>query len=112
MFFKHHSCESLGIFRSAENPRLVRNHLFRGSARGGDARGMKKRPSRDDDRQQLIDLVWQGASKVSSLPMPDYPPLRPYFDHVKDLLAKYDTVEFNPKKGRRTAQRQGVQEGQ
>lgn len=51
------------------------------------------------DRQQLIDLVWQGASQVSSLPMPDYPALRPYFDHVKDLLAKYDTVEFNPEKG-------------
>jgi peptide/nickel transport system substrate-binding protein len=51
------------------------------------------------NRQQLIDLVWQGASQVSSLPMPDYPALRPYFDHVKDLLAKYDTVEFNPEKG-------------
>ena len=51
------------------------------------------------DRQQLIDVAWLGASQVSSLPMPDYPPLRPYFDSVKDLLAKYDTLEFNAKKG-------------
>ena len=31
--------------------------------------------------------------------MPPYKPLLPYFDAVKDLLAKYDTLEFNPKKG-------------
>ena len=31
--------------------------------------------------------------------MPPYPPLKPYFDAVKDLLAKYDTNEFDPKKG-------------
>ena len=28
---------------------------------------------------------------ASTLPMPPYPPLLPYFDAVKDLLAKYDT---------------------
>ena len=31
--------------------------------------------------------------------MPPYPPLLPYFDAVKDLLAKYDTLAFDPKKG-------------
>ena len=31
--------------------------------------------------------------------MPPYKPLLPYFDAVKDLLAKYNTLEFNPKKG-------------
>jgi len=31
--------------------------------------------------------------------MPPYKPLLPYFDAVKDLLAKYNTIEFNPKKG-------------
>ncbi|MGC1410412.1 MAG: ABC transporter substrate-binding protein, partial [Acetobacteraceae bacterium] len=51
------------------------------------------------DRQQLIDVGYLGASQVSSLPMPPYPPLQPYFDAVKDLLAKYDTLEFDPKKG-------------
>ncbi len=51
------------------------------------------------DREQLIDVGYLGASQTSALPMPDYLPLRPYFDAVKDLLAKYNTLEFNPKKG-------------
>jgi peptide/nickel transport system substrate-binding protein len=51
------------------------------------------------DRKQLIDIAYLGADTVSSLPMPPYKPLLPYFDAVKDLLEKYDTLEFNPKKG-------------
>jgi peptide/nickel transport system substrate-binding protein len=51
------------------------------------------------DRQQLIDVGYLGASQVSSLPMPPYPPLMPYFAAVKDLLTKYDTLAFEPKKG-------------
>ena len=50
------------------------------------------------DRKQLIDIAYLGADTVSSLPMPPYKPLLPYFDAVKDLLEKYDTLEFNPKK--------------
>jgi peptide/nickel transport system substrate-binding protein len=51
------------------------------------------------DRDQLIDVGYLGASQVSALPMPAYPPLQPYFDAVKDLLGKYDTLAFDPKKG-------------
>ena len=51
------------------------------------------------DRQQLIDVALLGAGTVSSLPLPAYPPLKPYFDSVKDKLAKYDTLAFDPKKG-------------
>jgi peptide/nickel transport system substrate-binding protein len=51
------------------------------------------------DRQQLIEVGYLGANTASKLPMPPYPPLMPYFDAVKDLLAKYDTNEFAPKKG-------------
>jgi peptide/nickel transport system substrate-binding protein len=51
------------------------------------------------DRQQIIDVAYLGAETVSTLPMPPYKPLLPYFDAVKDLLAKYNTIEFNPKKG-------------
>jgi peptide/nickel transport system substrate-binding protein len=54
--------------------------------------------SRYIDRKQLIAVGYLGADTVSSLPMPPYKPLLPYFDAVKDLLAKYDTLEFNPKK--------------
>jgi peptide/nickel transport system substrate-binding protein len=51
------------------------------------------------DRQQIVDVGFVGASQTAALPMPEYPPLRPYYDAVKDLLAKQNTLEFNPKKG-------------
>jgi peptide/nickel transport system substrate-binding protein len=50
------------------------------------------------DRNQLIDVAFAGASQTSPLPMPAYKPLQPYFDAVKDLLAKYNTLEVNPAK--------------
>ena len=51
------------------------------------------------DRKTIIEVGYLGAETVSQLPMPPYPPLMPYFDAVKDLLQKYNTNEFNPKKG-------------
>jgi peptide/nickel transport system substrate-binding protein len=51
------------------------------------------------DRQTVIEVAYLGAETVSSLPMPPYKPLLPYFDAVKDLLAKYNTLDFDPKKG-------------
>jgi peptide/nickel transport system substrate-binding protein len=63
-----------------------------------DDRDVRWALSRYIDRKQLIDIAYLGADTVSALPMPPYKPLLPYFDAVKDLLAKYDTLEFNPKK--------------
>ena len=51
------------------------------------------------NRNQLVQVGFLGASQVSALPMPPYPPLLPYFAAIKDLLAKYNTLEFDPKKG-------------
>ncbi|HSB77632.1 MAG TPA: ABC transporter substrate-binding protein [Candidatus Methylomirabilis sp.] len=51
------------------------------------------------DRKQIVDVGYVGASLPSPLPLPEYPALRPYIDSVKDLLAKHNTLEFNPKKG-------------
>ncbi|HTC11270.1 MAG TPA: ABC transporter substrate-binding protein [Acetobacteraceae bacterium] len=51
------------------------------------------------DRKTIIDVGYLGAETVSTLPMPPYKPLLPYFDAVKDLLVKYNTIEFNPQKG-------------
>jgi peptide/nickel transport system substrate-binding protein len=51
------------------------------------------------DRSQIVDVGYVGASATAALPMPEYPPLRPYYDSVKDLLAKQNTLEYNPKKG-------------
>ena len=44
--------------------------------------------------------------------MPPYKPLLPYFDAVKDLLAKYNTLEFDPKKGDALLAGEGLQEDQ
>jgi peptide/nickel transport system substrate-binding protein len=51
------------------------------------------------DRDQVVSVAFLGASQVSSLPVPPYAPLQPYFDAVKDLLTKYNTLAFDPKKG-------------
>jgi peptide/nickel transport system substrate-binding protein len=59
------------------------------------------------NRKQVVDVGFLGASQDSALPMPPYPPLMPYFDAVKDLLAKYDTRAFDPKKGEALLQAKG-----
>src|SRR5436309_929648 len=59
------------------------------------------------DRQQIIDVGYVGASQAAPLPLPEYPPLRPYIASVKDLLAKNNTLEFNPKKGEELLTRKG-----
>ena len=59
------------------------------------------------DRQQIVDVGYLGASIVSPLPLPEYPALKPYIDGVKDLLAKHNTLEFNPKKGEELLTRKG-----
>jgi peptide/nickel transport system substrate-binding protein len=51
------------------------------------------------DRQKLVDVGWAGASAPTTLPMPSYPPLQPYFDAVKDLLTQYPTNAYDTKKG-------------
>lgn len=63
------------------------------------------------DRAQLIDVAYLGASQPSTLPMPDYPPLRPYFDAVKDLLVKYDTNAFSRAKGDALLTAKGYKKG-
>lgn len=59
------------------------------------------------DRKQIVDVGYLGAASVSSLPMPPYPPLQPYFDAVKDLLEKHNTIAFDPKKGDALLQEKG-----
>jgi peptide/nickel transport system substrate-binding protein len=59
------------------------------------------------DRQQLIEVGFLGAAEPAPLPMPYYPALRPYVDSVKDLLAKFNRLEFNPKKGEELLSKKG-----
>ena len=63
------------------------------------------------DRQQVIDVGYLGASELSPLPMPDYAPLAPYKDHVKDLLQKHDTLAFDRRKGDAILTSKGFKKG-
>ena len=47
------------------------------------------------DRQQLIDIAWEGNNSMNPLPYPPYAGLVKYTDSIKDLLVKYNTNEFN-----------------
>jgi len=51
------------------------------------------------DRSKIVDVSWSGASKATPLPMPDYPPLQPYFEATAPALKIYNTLEYNVEKG-------------
>jgi peptide/nickel transport system substrate-binding protein len=51
------------------------------------------------DRKQVVDVGYGGAGSTYPMPYPAYPPLDYYTQSIKDLLEKYPTLEFNPKKG-------------
>jgi len=59
------------------------------------------------DRQQIVDVAWAGASSLYPLPVPSYPALKPYVDATKPLLERYNTLEFNPKKGEELLTKKG-----
>jgi peptide/nickel transport system substrate-binding protein len=59
------------------------------------------------DRQQIVDVSWAGAGTLWPVPMPSYPPLRPYVDSIKDLLQKHDTLAFDPAKGNALLEKKG-----
>ena len=47
------------------------------------------------DRDEIIQFAFRNTTTAIKLPYPNYPGLQPYFDDVSDLLAEYDTTEFN-----------------
>jgi peptide/nickel transport system substrate-binding protein len=51
------------------------------------------------DRDQVIEVGYNGAGSTFPLPLPSYPGLVPFVDHVSDILEEYDTLEYNPEKG-------------
>jgi len=63
------------------------------------------------NREALIEVAYLGAATTSALPMPEYPPLQPYKDAIKDLLVKYDTLAFDPKKGDALLSGKGFKKG-
>ena len=59
------------------------------------------------DRQQLVEVGWQGAGTYSLLPFPDFPPLRRFMDQIGDLLDRYPVGTHDPAKTAEIMQRQG-----
>ncbi len=57
------------------------------------------------DRQQIVDVVNEGAGATSSFIFPIYPALLPYLDAAKDTLAPVG--EFSPDKSRQLIEAQG-----
>jgi peptide/nickel transport system substrate-binding protein len=47
------------------------------------------------DREQLVQVAYEGAGQTSKLPYPDYPPLRPFFSTLQSLLDKYPTNKYD-----------------
>jgi peptide/nickel transport system substrate-binding protein len=66
------------------------------------------------DRQQLIDVAFNGASTPTKLPLPDpaqYPGLKPFVDGIQDLLQQYPTNEYSPDKAAQRLQGKGYTKG-
>jgi peptide/nickel transport system substrate-binding protein len=63
------------------------------------------------NRQQIVDVGWSGAGSLYPVTMPSYPGLRPYVDGIKDLLEKYDTLEYNVQKGDDLLTKNGFKKG-
>jgi len=53
------------------------------------------------DREQVLDVAFDGNSAPNALTMPKYPPLIQYFDAIDDILSKpeFDTTLLDPARG-------------
>jgi peptide/nickel transport system substrate-binding protein len=50
------------------------------------------------NRDQLVEVGWQGAGTSTLLPFPDYPALKPYFSAVEDLIEEHEVGLFSLEK--------------
>jgi peptide/nickel transport system substrate-binding protein len=59
------------------------------------------------NREQIIEIGWQGGGTYSLLPLPDFPPIRRYTDKIQDLIEKYEIGLFDPAKTAAIMERKG-----
>ena len=59
------------------------------------------------NRQQLIEIGWQGGGSYALLPLPDFPPIRRFTDQIQDLIEKYEIGVFDPAKSAAIMERKG-----
>lgn len=60
------------------------------------------------DRDEIVKFAFNGYNEIGyAMPFPYYPALQPYMDQVKDLLEKYNPIEYNPDKSAEIMTRKG-----
>ncbi len=59
------------------------------------------------NREQLIEVAYEGAGTISKLPWPSYPGLQPFTDELASLLERYPTDKYDPQQGDRLMQEAG-----
>ena len=65
------------------------------------------------DREQIVEVGWQGAGAPTLLPFPAFPPLRRYTDQVQDLLEEYSVGKYDPGRSAALMRQSGwVQDGE
>jgi peptide/nickel transport system substrate-binding protein len=57
------------------------------------------------NRQQTIDVVWEGTSVPTGFIFPDYPAMMPYIEEIQEIIAP--VAEYNPEKSRELIEGQG-----
>jgi peptide/nickel transport system substrate-binding protein len=50
------------------------------------------------DRNQIVEIGYEGAGVTTDLPFPEFPSLKQYFDAAKPLLDQYPTSAYDPAK--------------
>src|SRR5205085_11002068 len=59
------------------------------------------------NRQQIIDVVFEGANQAIAQPYPSYTPLVPYIKALDPVIKKYHADEFNPRETERLMKEAG-----
>jgi peptide/nickel transport system substrate-binding protein len=57
------------------------------------------------NRQQLVDVIWEGTSVPTGFIFPDYPSMQPYIEAIQETVAPI--AEYNPDKSRELLEAQG-----
>jgi len=59
------------------------------------------------DREQIVEIGWQGSGSHTLLPFPDFPPLRRFTSQVQDLVEKYQVGVYDLEKSAEIMERKG-----
>lgn len=57
------------------------------------------------NRQQIVDVVWEGTSVPTGFIFPDYPAMMPYINEIQEIIAP--VMEYNPERSRELIEAQG-----